>query len=172
AFQEIFGIPVPYAVDRFAVEGKGKLTKWNQDLRSAVADCPTMCVFLLDMAVVGIAAKNTAGLMEAVTGLHYTPEEVVQVGERLNNLAKAFNMREGLTRADDTLPERILTEPLKAGASKGHYISREDLDRMLDEYYEARGWDGKTGRPTREKLMELRLGYVADDLDKMVKRCT
>jgi aldehyde:ferredoxin oxidoreductase len=114
AFQEIFGIPIPYEVDRFAAGGKGKLTKWNQDVRSATCDAPTMCAFLLDMAVPGIATQNTANLMEAVTGLKYTPDEVQRVGERMNNLARAFNVREGFTRADDTLPERLMTEPLKA----------------------------------------------------------
>jgi aldehyde:ferredoxin oxidoreductase len=165
AFQEIFGIPLPYAVDRFAVEGKGKLTKWNQDVRSATCDAPTMCAFLLDMAVPAIAPQNTANLMEAVTGLTYTPEEVQKVGERMNNLARAFNAREGFTRADDTLPERLMTEPLKEGASKGHFISKDDLKQMLDEYYTERGWDLSTGSPTRAKLEELGLGYVADELE-------
>ena len=164
AFQEIFGIPVPHEVDRFTAEGKGALTKWNQDIRTATTDAPTMCAFLLDMAVVGIAAQNTASLMEAVTGFTYTPDDILQVGERINNLAHAFNVREGLTRADDTLPERLLTEPLKGGASKGHFISRDELNQMLDEYYEARGWDVQTGAPSREKLEELGLGYVADHL--------
>jgi len=164
AFQEIFGIPVPHEVDRFTADGKGKLTKWNQDIRTATTDAPTMCAFLLDMAVVGIAAQNTASLMEAVTGFIYTPDDILQVGERINNLAHAFNVREGLTRADDTLPERLLTEPLKGGASKGHFISRDELNQMLDEYYEARGWDVETGAPSREKLEELGLGYVADHL--------
>jgi aldehyde:ferredoxin oxidoreductase len=123
-----------------------------------------MCAFLLDMAVVGIAAQNTAALMEAVTGLTYTPDDILQVGERINNLAHAFNVREGFTRADDTLPERLLTEPLKGGASKGHFISKEELKHMLDEYYSERGWDIETGAPTREKLEELGLGYVADQL--------
>ena len=164
AFQEIFGIPIPWEVDRFALEGKGKLTKWNQDVRAATADCPTMCAFLLDMAFAGTCLQNTATLMEAVTGMSYTPEEVERVGERINNLAKAFNVREGLSRADDTLPERLMTEPLKAGASKGQMISRADLDVMLDEYYRERGWDVKTGVPTRAKLAELRLDYVADSL--------
>jgi len=77
---------------------------------------------------------------------------------------RAFNTREGLSRADDTLPERLLTEPLKAGASKGHFISKEELTQMLDEYYAARGWDVKTGAPTREKLSELGLDYVAEQL--------
>jgi aldehyde:ferredoxin oxidoreductase len=162
AFQEIFGIPVPYAVDRFAVEGKGKLTKWNQDVRVATCDCPTMCAFLLDMAVPAIATRNTASLMEAITGLAFTPEEIEKAGERINNLAKAFNVREGFKREDDTLPERLMTEPLKAGASKGQVISKEDLKNMLDEYYAARGWDIRTGTPTRERLTELGLGYVAD----------
>jgi len=116
------------------------------------------------MAVPATACQNTANLMEAVTGLSFTPEEVPKVGERVNNLAKAFNVREGFTRADDTLPERLMTEPLKAGASKGQMISREDLDTMLDEYYSLRGWDVKTGIPSRAKLTELGLEYVADAL--------
>jgi aldehyde:ferredoxin oxidoreductase len=164
AFQEIFGIPIPWEVDRFAIEGKGKLTKWNQDIRAVTCDCAPLCAFLLDMAVPAIACQNTASLMEAITGMPFTPEEVMQIGERLDNLAKAFNVREGFTRADDTLPERLMTEPLKAGASKGQLISREDLDKMLDEYYAERGWDVKTGVPTRAKLTELGLEYVADAL--------
>ncbi len=165
AFQEIFGIPIPYEVDRFAAEGKGKLTKWNQDVRSATCDAPTMCAFLLDMAVPAIATQNTAALMEAVTGLSYTPDQVQKVGERINNLARAFNAREGFTRADDTLPERLMTEPLKEGASKGNFISKDDLKQMLDEYYTERGWDLSTGSPTKAKLEELGLGYVADELN-------
>jgi len=164
AFQEIFGIPVPYAVDRFSAEGKGKLTKWNQDVRSVACDAATMCAFLLDMAVPAIATQNTANLMEAVTGLKLSSEEVQTVGERINNLARAFNAREGFTRKDDTLPERLMTEPLKAGASKGHFISKEDLKKMLDEYYTERGWDVITGTPTRGKLTDLGLGYAADAL--------
>jgi len=158
----MFVIPIAYDVDRFAAGGKGKLTKWNQDVRSATCDAPTMCAFLLDMAVPGIATQNTANLMEAVTGLKYTPDEVQKVGERINNLARAFNVREGFTRADDTLPERLMTEPLKAGASKGQFISNDDLKLMLDEYYTERGWEINTGAPTRGKLTELGLAYVAD----------
>jgi aldehyde:ferredoxin oxidoreductase len=164
AFQEIFGIPIPYAVDRFTTEDKGKLTKWNQDVRTATADCPTMCVFLLDMAVPHFATENTSSLMVAVTALTYTPEEIEKVGERINNLARAFNVREGFTRADDTLPERVLTEPLQSGGSKGHFISNDDLKQMLDEYYTVRGWDLETGIPKKGKLTELGLGYVAEQL--------
>lgn len=163
AFQEIFGIPVPEEVDRFAIEGKGRLCKWNQDVRTATCDCPTMCAFLLDTALPGTAAENTAALMEAATGLSFSAEDVVRVGERVNNLARCFNIREGFTRADDTLPERLLTEPIKEGNSKGHYIPQADLDSMLDEYYEARGWT-REGTPSAGKLTELGLGEIAAGL--------
>jgi aldehyde:ferredoxin oxidoreductase len=164
AFQEIFAIPVPWEVNRFNTEKKGKLTKWNQDVRTATCDCPTMCAFLLDTSLPATAPVNTAALMEAVTGFTYTTEEIVAVGERVNNLARAFNVREGFTRADDILPERLMTEPLESGMSKGHVISEEDLNLMLDEYYQERGWDGVTGAPTERKLEELGLEDVVSQL--------
>jgi len=79
-------------------------------------------------------------------------------------LARAFNVREGFRRADDTFPERLMTEPLQSGASRGHLISKDDLKVMLDEYYTMRGWNLNTGIPTREKLVELGLHDVADQL--------
>ena len=163
AIQEILGASYPYSVGRLAIEGKGNLTKWNQDYYMATADCPTLCGFVSEAAA-GPDFANTATLIEAVTGIEYSPEMVEKVGERVTNLARAFNVREGFTRMDDTLPERIMTEPLKAGASKGQLISKEDLNQMLDEYYMGRGWDINTGIPTRAKLVELGLQYVADEL--------
>ncbi len=158
AFQEIFAIPVPAAYDRFEIEGKGKLTKWNQDVRCATTDCPTMCAFLLDMALPGVALQNTADMVNGVSGLDLTAEDVERVGERVNNLARLFNISAGFTRADDTFPSRIMEEPIKDGPSKGQYIPQDDLDKMLDEYYEARGWT-KEGIPTKEKLDELGIDY-------------
>ena len=137
---------------------------WNQDVRAATCDSPTMCAFILDMALAPTALENTAALMESLTGVPYTPEEIMKVGERINNVARAFNVREGFSRSEDTLPERILTEPLTEGPSKGHFISNEDLEVMLNEYYMARGWDVHTGIPSKDKLVELGLGYVAEQL--------
>jgi aldehyde:ferredoxin oxidoreductase len=154
AFQEIFDIPEPEKVDRLAIEGKGKLTKWNQDVRCVTCDCATMCAFLLDMAVPATACRNTADLVNAAAGTDFTPEEIQKIGERINNIARLFNIREGFSRKDDTFPKRIMTEAIKAGASKGQLISQADLDTMLDEYYTARGWD-KNGNPTEAKLKEL-----------------
>jgi len=156
AFQEIFGIPIPEEVDRFAIKGKGKLTKWNQDVRCATTDCPTLCAFILDMGITPIACQIIADLTTAATGIPFTPEQIQQVGERVNNVARLFNGREGFSRKDDTFPTRLMTEPIKAGASAGQLISQADLDTMLDEYYEARGWD-KKGNPTAAKLKELGL---------------
>jgi aldehyde:ferredoxin oxidoreductase len=154
AFQEIFDVPVPEKYDRLAIKGKGKLTKWNQDSRSVTCDCAPMCAFLLDMAVPAVACKNTADLVNAAAGTDFTPEDIWSIGERLNNLARLFNIGEGFSRKDDTFPKRILTEPIKEGASKGQLISQKDLDEMLDEYYAARGWD-KNGTPSEAKLKEL-----------------
>jgi len=154
AFQEIFGDPNPEKVDRLAIKGKGRLTKWNQDVRAVTCDCATMCAFLLDMAVPAVACKNTADLVNAATGLDFTGEEIQKIGERLNNVARLFNIGEGFTRKDDSFPKRILTEPIKAGASKGELISQASLDEMLDEYYAERGWD-KSGTPTPARLKEL-----------------
>ena len=163
AIQEIFGLPFPHAVDRFEVKGKGALTMWNQDARTAVGDCPTMCIFMLDTSVAPFLFENTAGLMTGVTGLEFSADDVQRVGERVNNLARAFNTLAGLTRADDDLPERLKTEPIPQGPAKGHLIPQADLDLMLDEYYAARGWT-PDGVPTRVKLEQLRLGDAADRL--------
>jgi aldehyde:ferredoxin oxidoreductase len=156
AYQEIFGVPHPEKVDRFAIEGKGRLTKWNQDVRTATCDCAPMCAFILDMAVPDIACQNTADLVGAATGMQLTADEIQRIGERVNNVARLFNGREGFSRKDDTFPKRLMTEPIRAGASAGQLISQADLDVMLDEYYEARGWD-KNGKPTAAKLRELGL---------------
>ena len=78
-----------------------------------------MCVFLMDMAVADFMFENTADLMEGATGLNFTPDEVHQVGERINNLARVFNTLAGFTRADDDLPERLKTEPIPDGAVQG-----------------------------------------------------
>jgi len=154
AFQEIFDVPIPEKVDRNATKGKGKLTVWNQDVRAVTCDCAPMCAFLMDMAVPAVACQNTADLVNSAAGTNFTPEQIRNIGERLNNVAKLFNMGEGFTRKDDTFPKRVLTEPIKAGASKGCLISQEALDEMLDEYYEERGWD-KDGVPTAAKLEQL-----------------
>ena len=122
------------------------------------------CAFPFDMAIAEVATTLLADLYEALTGFSLTAKEVEKVGERVNNVARAFSVREGFSRVDDTLPKRIMLEPIPGGASKGQLITAEALNEMLDEYYEVRGWDKKSGAPSRAKLEELGLKYVADEL--------
>jgi len=90
--------------------------------------------------------------------------ELRLTAERICNLRKAFNAREGLTRKDDTLPKRFLREPMPSGPGAGYVCN---LDPMLDEYYEARGWDKESGLPLRKALTRVGLEDVADDLEAL-----
>jgi aldehyde:ferredoxin oxidoreductase len=83
----------------------------------------------------------------------------------MSNLARLFNIREGLTRKDDSLPERIMTDPIPSGIAKGSVNTQQDLDIMLDGYYEARGWT-PMGVPEKTKLDELGLGSYAEIIEK------
>ena len=85
----------------------------------------------------------------------------MKAGERIYNLERIFNLGAGFTAADDTLPKRLLEEPIPEGPSKG-YVCK--LDEMLPEYYELRGWD-KEGRPTDAKLKELNLFKFVEGID-------
>jgi len=165
AFQELIPVPVPYPVDRLAYKGKGRLTKWNQDNRGVTCDCAPMCCFLMDIALADTCLDNTAHLVNTLSGSTYTADEITTCGERLTNAARIFNIREGFTRVDDDLPERIKTEPIKAGGSKGAYIPQEELDFMLDEYYEVRGWTNE-GVPTKAKLLALDMEEELAELSK------
>ena len=105
-------------------------------------------------------------LYTLVTGIEIAPEEMKRAGERINNVARLFNIREGLGRKDDTLPYKVMHMPVPdEGPSKGAYVSREELDLLLDDYYMARGWT-REGIPTAEKLKELGmddLTYIVED---------
>ncbi|MBM3299691.1 MAG: aldehyde:ferredoxin oxidoreductase, partial [Deltaproteobacteria bacterium] len=80
------------------------------------------------------------------------------------NLERAFDVRQGLRRDDDTLPDKFFDTPLAKGKYKGAVLDRTKFEQMKDEYYELRGWDKRTGVPTKEKLMELGLATVADEV--------
>jgi aldehyde:ferredoxin oxidoreductase len=103
----------------------------------------------------------TGQFYNAVTGASFTEQDVQRAGERIINLARAYNLREGLTPADDALPERILKEPLADGIGKGEVVN---LEYMLDRYYKLRQWDRSNGMPSKEKLLELGLVDIVKDL--------
>jgi len=147
----------PEAADRLSIKGKAKMLKWHEDNR-AVVDSLEICKFLARTAL--IAPRWFVDFMDGVTGVSFTEEEIMRVGERINNLERAFNVRQGLTSDDDTLPKRFLKEPLPEGPNKGQVC---ELQPMLEEYYQLRGWSN-TGVPTRKKLEQLHLSDIADEL--------
>ena len=143
---EVLGNPVK--VDKDTIEGKPALVILFQNLTAAL-DATGACLF----TTFGIGADELAEMLGAVTGVAYTSEDFMKCGDRIWNLERQWNLNAGLTANDDTLPPRLLKEPIKTGASKG-MVSR--LPEMLPAYYELRGWD-KNGIPTPAKLGELGL---------------
>lgn len=139
--------------NRFADKGKGVLTARNQDFM-AIYHSAIICVFAF------IRPQMVAELLAHATGNRYSMNELLVTGERINNLKRAFNARCGATRADDKLPQ-ILLQPLPEGGTKGKV---PDVEAQLKEYYEYRKWDAASGKPQREKLVELGLESVAGDL--------
>jgi aldehyde:ferredoxin oxidoreductase len=138
---------------RLEHRGKGLVVRHFEEM-AAVADATGVCKNTYNNMEV-LDWDETAELLRAATGWALTGEEVRRVGERIVNLERLFNAREGIGRKDDTLPARFLREPLPAGnPSAGAVV---ELEPMLDEYYRARGWDVATGLPTDEKLRELGL---------------
>jgi len=95
-----------------------------------------------------------ARYLQAVTGWNVNEDELMTIGERIVNVERLFNLRQGLTRKDDTLSERFLKEPIPTGPAKGRVLN---LEPMLDEYYTARGWDLETGRITKDRIELLSL---------------
>ncbi|HID16856.1 TPA: aldehyde:ferredoxin oxidoreductase, partial [Candidatus Bathyarchaeota archaeon] len=144
-------------VDPRKTEGKAELVKTASEVFAVAYDSTGLCLFM----AFGAPADKVYKMVNHATGFNYESfEEFVKVGERIHNLTRAFNVREGFTRKDDTLPWRILNEPLPEGPCKGDVVK---LDEMLPEYYKLCGWD-EEGRPTKEKLKELGLDFAIKEL--------
>jgi len=127
-------------------DGKAAIVKTSQD-KSAAVDSSGCCAF----------AGNAWGLDDYAAQIHgacegdWNEERLMETGERIFNLERMFNLKAGMTKADDTLPQRMLKEAAKSGAGKGHVT---ELDKMLPEYYELRGWDpdGNIPQQARQRL--------------------
>lgn len=143
---EILG--VPKRIDRFSEVNKAGLVVFQQNLNSAM-DTLVACRF----TGYGLDEEHYSRMLSAATGVKYSAEDFMFVGERIWNLEKLFNLREGFDRQADTLPSRFLSEPLQEGPTKGQTV---ELESMLEEYYRFRGWDEK-GRPVRRTLERLGL---------------
>jgi aldehyde:ferredoxin oxidoreductase len=154
AYIEILG--VPKLIDPLQREGKAELVM-NWQNHFAVIDAAGLCVFFsvrnLMTADETIRPEGILELVNAATGSDYTLDELSAAGERIWNAERLFLVRAGFSAKDDTLPDRILKEPLPDGPAKG-MVCR--LDEMLGEYYRLRGWD-ENGVPRTEKLEALGL---------------
>ena len=166
-----YGLDLKGTVDRFKAEkGRAKLVIDLENLYTII-DSLIVCKFSRGTYYEGF--KDLAKYYTLVTGIEMTPEELERTGERINNLGRLFNIREGFTRKDDHLPPKIMSTPIPDDTvSKGSYITQEELDLMLDDYYATRGWT-KEGVPTLKKLKELELedlAYIVEDKIKTGKR--
>ncbi len=154
AYVEVFG--VPEKIDPLTIEDKPRLIKLFEDAFTVI-DAAGLCVFLsvryLFDPDVNLWPARLTKLMNYATGAGYTEETLLQAGERIFNLERLFLLKAGFTKDDDTLPKRMLEEPMPEGPAKGHVV---ELDKMLPQFYRLRGWD-ENGAPTDAKLVELGL---------------
>lgn len=141
------GAELSGVLTRFSMKGVPKFVKESQDERAACFSL-VLCDFLpFDVAEM-VEMLNTA------TGFSYTPESYLMTGERIWNITRLFNTREGMTTFNDVLPARFYQEEAPEGDSKGKKIDLEDFEKTKSEYYKLRGWD-QEGIPTKEKLKFL-----------------
>jgi aldehyde:ferredoxin oxidoreductase len=141
--------------DRKSPEGKPEFAVKSQHF-TAVDDSLVVCRFTSERGFGLYVDEPYARMVRAVTGWDMTVEELERVGERIINVERLFNVREGVRRKDDVLPWRVMHEPIPEGASAGMHCPPAELGLMLDRYYALRGWDAD-GVPTKQRLTALGL---------------
>lgn len=151
---EILGYPEK--LDRLELEGKPAYAKVFHDL-TAVIDSMGICVF----TTFGLGLNDYTEMYNAVCGDIYTPETLLEAGDRIWTLEKIFNIKAGIDKSQDTLPERLLKNPIVAGPTKGEIYEK---DILLPEYYSVRGWD-ENGIPTEETLKKLGLDEYVGNIE-------
>ncbi len=154
--REIYGGYV--SSDFTSYEGKSRMIWW-QELLYAVVDSLGLCKWqTVFCAVHAPKYEDWSKLIYYSTGMKLPTSQLMEIGERICTIERLFNLREGFSKKDDTLPQRYFREPTPTGLPmvKGKKINREKFDKMLDEYYELHKWD-KNGKPPRKRLKELGL---------------
>ena len=147
-------------VDRFkADKSLGVMVKDREELW-AIVDSLMLCKFIRGILS---TSEKFAELYTLVTGIQMTPEKMQKAGERIYNLEKAYNVREGWTKKDDYPPPRVMKDPIPDGVAKGSLVTMKEFDLMLNAYFEGRGWNSD-GIPTKEKLIELGLNKIAKEI--------
>ena len=126
-------------------------------------DSMSLCQFVFGAGWQLYTPVDMANFQAAATGWDVDVDEVQLCGQRRTNLMRAYNLREGLTRADDMLPQKLFKKALEGGRSDGILLERGEIEQAIDMYYDQAGWDAE-GVPTRETLESIDLGWVADDM--------
>ena len=148
-------------------DGKGAALALAQKL-VAVTDMLLNCKWTTPWIGLPVGIERQAKLLSLGTGRAWSVDDLLEMGWRLLTLERAYNVREGLTYEQDTLPKRFFEEPLPDKWPE-EIVDRDKFERARSEYYMAMGWDAETGIPTRETLEQRGLGEVADDLERREK---
>jgi aldehyde:ferredoxin oxidoreductase len=148
-------------------KGKAMMGKWFEDLYT-VCNALGICFFPVGSRLAW-GPTYLSRLLSACTGRETTPQEIVEMGEKIFTLFKAYNIRQGLTRKEDVWPDRFFEEPLAEGPAQGRVVTREEIHQVLDEYYELRGWEKSSGLPMEKTLNELGLHDIAVELKALGK---
>jgi aldehyde:ferredoxin oxidoreductase len=152
--KKIYGGSVSESLSSYS--GKARMVWWHE-LMNAVCDSLGFCRFQsVFSSPHALGYRHFSRLIALATGLHLTPAELRKAGERIYTLERRMITGEGVSRNQDTLPERYFEEPIPEGPSKGAVVSRGDFNRMLDEYYAVHGWD-EQGIPRKTTLRRLGL---------------
>lgn len=136
-----------------------RITQWT-----AFADCAGYCHFAEGVYGMSISEEHLKQV-NLVTGFGYTLKDLYDIGARTYTLERAFNVREGVSRRDDSVSHRFFAEPIPEGPKKGAHLTEEEMTTMLDEFYKAYGWD-KDGIPTKDRWREL--GLSDEDFKEML----
>jgi aldehyde:ferredoxin oxidoreductase len=163
--REYFDIP---SLHPEATEGKDKVVIYMENLESMVDSVPG-CLFNSVWGLglrTGLNQDDYAKMLSAATGVEFDGDRVLRSGERIYRLEMAYNVREGLRREHFKMPERFLNDPIASGPLKGKVADATTMERLLDSYFQRRGFDPRTALPTRKGLEETGLADVAQDLEE------
>ncbi len=174
--KELFGAEITLS----GYEGKAQMVYWHEN-NAALADSMGICRFMHASYYIqypvpelyykyGKRQESPHSIkfhdwFSVATGIDVDYEQLMKAGERILALERAINLRLGVRRKDDTLPERFFKETIPTGPSKGVKLDKKKFEHMVDEYYELRGWDKKTGFIAEEKLKELEMDDILSALE-------
>jgi aldehyde:ferredoxin oxidoreductase len=164
--ESVYGVST--AGDPMTYEGKARLVVFHERMKIAI-DCMGICYLATAWSGQFMPKiEEYTELLNAAIGSNFTCSQIMEIGDRVNNVGKAFNTLNSqlFTRKDDYPVSRFFDEPIKSGPRKGAVLEREKWDRMLDEYYQEQGWKKENGLQKEETLLRLGLEEIAEDLKK------